>query len=298
LNDVFGVEIRNSLLPPRDLEGVTVSSSMKPFDKTYTLPAVKVHPDVQVTNAEAMDEADNIPLVSVNRSGKGRAVYLNFSFTEYFRERHYVDWSGFRELMRDVLKSHEIEAPVKITVNGQPHRCVEVVRFQDAGIQYVTLLSDEQPVPEKVPESVVRFPREAYIYDVRKGEFLGFGQEIRTHIKSARAQVYALSPYKIQELAVETESHYRQGDVVKYDVVVISGTLTPRRHCVRIDVFDPQGKVCPWYGKNLFAGYAGIGSGEISLAENDMTGRWTITAKDITSGMQQSASFVVQPKSE
>lgn len=296
LNDLLGIELSQPLLPPREMKDMPIRVPGAESGGAFMLPHAKVHPYVKLITAVPMATIDGIPLVTVNKFGNGQAVYLNFSITEYWRERHFVDWGGLHGIMKALLKSGKVEAAVNIDLGNIPHRSVEVVRFQDGGIQYVTLLSDEQPIPEEVPESVVRFPFESYVYDVRKGEFLGFKQEIRTKIIPARAQVYALSPYKVEGITVQTEAQYTQGDVVDFDIVIVSGTLTPRRHCVRIDVIDPAGNAREWYGTNLFVEHAGSGSGKIPLAENEMTGAWTIRARDITSGEQNTASFTVLPR--
>lgn len=61
---------------------------------------------------------------------------------------------------------------------------------------------------------------------------------------------------------------------------------------MRIDVIDPTGKICQYYGNNLFLN-DGSGSGEIPLALNDVPGMWTLRVKDVTSGVEKEVGFEV-----
>jgi len=181
---------------------------------------------------------------------------------------------------------------VKIITDGKPERTVEIVRFQDRNIQYVTLLSDNPSLSGSDTESIITLPQEAYVYNVREEEFLGKCREIKSRILPARAQVFALSPYKIEGFSIETEPEYHQGDVVTFQIAVVSGTLTPNRHCIHIDVIDPDGNTLDYYGQNIFI-TGGGGEGTLRLALNEKAGEWIIQAKDVTSGLRDTAVFNV-----
>lgn len=296
LNDVLGVEITKSLDPPMKINGFSVTGTVDQISKTYTLSTInQVHPFVTLSTAQEMGTVGKTPVVTINKFGKGTGIYLNFNFAEYWRDRFFGDWSGFRELMKDLLKSNGVTAPVTITTENRQDNFVEVVRFQDGSIQYVTLLSDEQPVPEIILESMVKLPHIAHVYNVREGKYLGYLNEIKTQIRPAHAQVYALVPYKVQEVSVAMQQSYQQGEKVTFQVALKTEGGLPGRHCVRIDVADPNGKICQYYGNNLFI-YNGTGSGEIQLALNDIPGVWMLRVKDVTSGVEKEMGFKVREK--
>ena len=296
LDELFGVSITNSLASPVKSKESSIISTFGKSAGTYQVPSLLIHPHVSLAGGSAVGEIENIPVGIFNKFGKGGGIYLNFSFAEYYLERNFPWWNGFRDMMRDILHENDIDAPVKITLDGEPQSAVEIARFQDGGIQYITLLNDGPPLPEDEPVSTVLLPENAHIYNSREGTYLGYRRELHTIIRPARAQVFAMVPYKVESMDVEID-HPRviPGESVSFSVALSTIGGKPGRHCIRIDVVDPDGKNCIYYGQNLFI-YKGKGKGEIPLALNEKPGMWTLQVKDVTTGLRKVTTFVIDSK--
>ena len=90
-------------------------------------------------------------------------------------------------------------------------------------------------------------------------------------------------------------TRFQQGETVSFTVALSTIGGKPGRHCIRVDVIDPEGKKCNYYGQNLFI-YEGGGNGEIPLALNEKPGVWTLQCKDVTTGVREIAMFTIEHK--
>ena len=63
-------------------------------------------------------------------------------------------------------------------------------------------------------------------------------------------------------------------------------------HVVRCDVYDPRGRWCSHYSKNLVT-EAGSGELRIPLAESDPAGAWRLELRDCVTGQRAKSKFRV-----
>ena len=80
---------------------------------------------------------------------------------------------------------------------------------------------------------------------------MGYREEITTRIKPAWAQVYALVPYKVEDLTVRIDSPIIRGEAISVSIAITAIGGAPERHCVRIDVIGPDGKIHDRYDKRF-----------------------------------------------
>jgi hypothetical protein len=68
----------------------------------------------------------------------------------------------------------------------------------------------------------------------------------------------------------------------------------PGTHVLRIEVQDPQGRLLRHYGQNVVCP-EGQGQATIPLALNDAPGQWTVTARDVATGVSNRMNLQVMP---
>jgi hypothetical protein len=260
-----------------------------------------------------------VPIVVSKTAGSGRAILLNFSVAEYIAQRaadktakpseDFPEWpagDGVRRIMRDLFSQAGIESQVSMTPE-QP--AIDVSRFRSGEIQYVGVLQKlprdpmQFTLPTKPPIQsktvALNLPKmtngqSLFIYDVRAGKYLGQTSKLTdVNLTPGVAQLYALMPYKPSGIGLSgLPPTATQGDTPAFTVRLTVGA-TSGVHCIRVVVRNPSGAAQKPYVMNLLTDSQGEARGTIPLALNDPTGRWTVSAREVVTGMSASASFMV-----
>lgn len=236
------------------------------------------------------------PGPKTHQVGKGQAVYFDRFLMDYLALRAKGDPKPILQRLGDILASAGVKPRVSIrNAAGQNPEATEVIVFRNGDIEYVCFLRDYFRVNDLSPqEATVTFPRRAHVYDVRGGRYHGEVQEIKTSIAPARAQIFALVPYRINDVAVRLDKNvYRRGDVLSYEANVETSSGKPSPHCFRMEVVDPDGQVLGHYCRNVL-GKDGACRGSINLSLNEKLGVWKLTARDVVSGATATREFVIE----
>ena len=280
LDKVFGLE-----------RGENKLSTKKVNMKFWT--EATVEPEISVTTASALEKVENVPLVIVNKYGRGYAIYLNFLMDKYKEVCEFSKGNTYRQFIFGLLFRYgNIKKKVELmTPDGRKLEKCEVCFFKDrGGIEYAGFLK-----MSKGEEGVkINFPYKAHLYDVRKKIYFGFTDTISTDISFARAKLYALLPYEIKGLNVDMKEKYRQGDIIKYHIRLEISKGSPSTHVFRLEVYDPEGNLLRYYSKNILVASGGNYKGEIPLALNEKEGNYRLVITEIVSGKRVEKKFVVR----
>jgi hypothetical protein len=286
LDEVFGIQRDAS--QPSALEEQPIRSD----DLHLEGLSLPVDRQVQLAGAAAWGSAGEIPAFLVHPYGQGQAILLNFAIEPYTALRKAGTELPLRLALEEVLSRAGIHPQVRLTTaDGKPLQAVEAVRFRHGENEYVGIIKSHYwdvmgggaVGKELTPsEAVVHLPRKAHVYDVRRKIYLGHADTIRATLHPARAELYALLPYRVAKVRVHG-GQSRVGQALGYQVSVSAEQGRAGAHVVRVTVMDPTGKERAEYACSLLA-TNGKASGEILLALNDPPGPWKIVATDVVSG--------------
>ena len=251
--------------------------------------------------------------------GKGRAYYLGASLAPIVSDRdagHRERVAGHIDLVSKLLGEIGLKPPAQV-VGGQggPALTCESVHYHAGAADYFGIvrypgapeekveLSEESGVPglEGLRADIadegsgvrVQFAEARHVYDVRAHRYLGYTDAIEADLTYGDAGIYARLPYLVERLDVSASQTVAPGQAVTFKVALsVSGEGAIGDHVATIAVYGPDGRECRAYSSRLvLPGGSGIGS--IPLALSDAAGEWRITARDVASGVEGSASFTV-----
>jgi len=239
------------------------------------------------------------PAIVVNRAGKGRTLYLNFL---YDYRCDYTDPAAqpldrtLRALLKETLAEVGIRAPLAVTADGKEQSYLEVVPCHRDKADCFFILQDylfPQGQADYHKERVrVVFPKRGYVYDMRRGKFLGLSQSVEVRLSPGDATALCLLPYEVEAVKVTGTVRARVGTTPKFEIALTASQGAPGNHVVRVEVVAPEGKRLSWYTKNLSAP-GGRAVFVLPLAVNDREGIWTITARDVLTGKTGEARLLV-----
>ena len=126
--------------------------------------------------------------------------------------------------------------------------------------------------------------REGYAYDVRKGQYLGFGSQFKLHLVPGEGSLIAFLPYRVEQLQVELPAAAKPGDSVPIQVTLKGSSADIGQHVFLMTVQKPDGNNSLEYRK-IQNSSDGRHSFTIPYALNDPKGKWLIGIQDGASGI-------------
>ncbi|MDD2708206.1 MAG: beta-galactosidase [Verrucomicrobiae bacterium] len=229
--------------------------------------------------------------------GKGKGVFLNFGMESYPDQRREGSrnqcYLGFARDLFEQTGVPRLVSPALRQKDGAPAQHCRIFSYRTApDARYYGVLRDFKcPIPEKEQTVEVVFGEKRHLYDVRKKQYLGLRDRTEVSLAECEAALLAALPYEIKGLALKpNNAELRPAELVSCTITVQAKTGTPTPHVVRLEVFNPKGKLVNCYGKNILVPAEGA-SHSFPLAWNDPVGKWTIKATDIISGREATTEF-------
>jgi hypothetical protein len=302
LDEVFGVAQAPQF---RRLEAdLRLAGTRETSGAPFAATAVVADGSLAVNSGQALGKLGASPVLVSHRFGRGHGLLLNFSLRGYLSlprkaGADFAGWAegaGYRAFLDGLMKAAGVRP--RVTVTPEAPR-VEVSRFRQGPAEYVGIVQglprDDidytnrvAPVPTGRPVTI-SFGRQSYVYDVRAGRYLGHTQTVRTTLIPGRARLYALLPYRVGAVVVQSAGQARAGAPLGFTVKV-GGSSRSAEHVVRLRVFGPEGRERPYYARNLRTGQgpaaeADRAAGTICFAVDDPPGPWEIVARDVATGV-------------
>jgi hypothetical protein len=262
-----------------------------------TLEGMLCDPSVQLAGGQAHGKAGDIPVVIVNKVGKGRAVLLNFSMAgspdplpvkprwgKY--SRFYSHWSWMRhgaapeacaELLGRLLASAGVEPALQVhNLAGGRFRDLEVRRWQNGRLRIISLFRGGIAGGED--QALLKLPEARYVYNLRSGKDLGRTASLSLTIRPDRATFLVLAPQPVPDVELKLSAgRAARGQVMRLTASVPGAAGL---HAVRVRVKTPAGEDAEWLNRELMVDGRGQGC-NLPVAFNDPTGRWTVEATDL-----------------
>jgi len=171
------------------------------------------------------------------------------------------------------------------TADGKLPQCTEMYRYVLGGAQYIGLVRDATSRAKAEGPLTLRLPAAAHVYDCRAGRYLGQLGEMTLDTAPADAAFLCLLPYHPEAMRVLAKL---EGNALHVSAD-LAGVSAATDHVFRLEITPPgaaEPSLC--YSRNLPAS-GGLLEHDATLALNDPAGRWTVTVRDIATGLSATA---------
>jgi hypothetical protein len=237
-------------------------------------------------------QATGEPAVLVLPRGKGLAVYLNFKLPQYDVQ--------MRELLRQIVARAGVRREVTVETAGgvpapalqMPPRAWELNTFRRGAITVHGFIRDFRKCEDTDPVTI-DFGRKAHVYDVRGRRYLGQVDRVPATLPPGETALYALLPYRVSGLTVKAPATVKAGEELVAQVALLASGKAGD-HVVRVEVVDPRGQSVWCYARHELLPAGGPAGLRVPTALNDAKGKWTLRVRDVLTGTEGAASFVVQ----
>lgn len=310
LDDLFGIQRRDFRVAEnngayRDLAKGSLTFREDRAVRGLEATELKVsEPGLTVSDGNALAEQGGVPAVIFREVEPGLAVYLNLSVMRYHALRDTPGKSNaMRELLRRILYRRGIGPRVQVFRGEKPFPNCERMVFRDGAAAYLSLLIngsiEQQPdgsvsitgLENAAPMDVtVQLDDRSHVYDVRRGAYLGRHSVLTVSLNPFEPLVFALLPFRAQQMEVTAEA---RGRTLNWRAKLIAEGHQPVRHVFRLETLSPSGEGIHYYSGNVESS-EDWAEGALPLASNDPSGTWTITVRDVATGLSGTARVTVR----
>jgi hypothetical protein len=301
LDDLFGVT------SPAGMEALTAQTGSGSAaidgaigDAALALEASEMtvlEPGITTASGTALAEFDGAPVLVVNEVGEGRTILLNVPIEPYNADRNADGPNAIQEMLAAAVRSAGVMPPASVTrADGSRPLSVHTVQFGSGPARYISLQQDILARGLGAQTLQVELPEPAVVYDIRAGERVGEGRvsEWETTLTREWPRVYALLPYEITGVSIDTPEAIEGGSTAEFAATVAVSAGTPQTHVVRMDVYAPGSDTAHReYSQNILC-ERGQGSANIPFALNDPTGDWRIELRDVASGVTTTRTLTLR----
>lgn len=232
-----------------------------------------------VFNAKKARQSPEGSIFSINKSGKGLAILLNFSLGMAWNNAE----GNPEQFLLSLLELANIRPAIQ--VEGIEKNDL-IIRVRDNGENQVLGLLAAFSEIGKV--ATIRLLREAWVYEANKG-LIGFGKSFESKL-DVPFKIFSLFPTKQNPplLSVSKKS-LNLGEAVTLD-----GTGLSPRGLYRLEVYGPDGVLLPDFTK-IFLGQPTGEDGVIRFALNDASGAYRLVLTDIRTGLSTTLPITTNP---
>lgn len=269
-----------------------------------------------VQGARAGETApDGTPILLEHSLGQGRVSLLNLLLTGYqevqlggvggelfaTKAGNALFCQRVREWMEGELQKAGVSPRVQATVTktGELYPAHTTLRQDGENL----LFGMVKPVMDNgtgkypmlfqdTPEEEVRviLPVEGYLYDVRKGVFLGQGNTFATNLVPGDALLVSILSRKPEGVSLQAPARVRPGVPLAL-LCALEGGAGPQ--VFRLEVVDPAGKAREEY-QQVLRGEDAQAEFSYAFAWNDPKGTWTLTVINVNTGLRESAKILLE----
>jgi len=180
-----------------------------------------------------------------------------------------------------------------VTITGsQENAGVEAHAFTFGDARLFTFLCNPEN-GKKTQKFSVKQSEPGHVYDVRRGKYLGRSKKVSVAVPRGGAAVYSSLPYQVESVEVTTLESVRPGRRLPLNFSVNAREATAGTHVVHVE-FGQIGKpgLCHYAQDVVCQG--GQGATFIPLAINEQPGIYTLSVRDVLSGVSSEARVVVE----
>jgi hypothetical protein len=220
----------------------------------------------------------------VKKFGQGYGLFLKGSPDR--RE----EWGALRQSLIEqagLRGDLEVQDPL-----GNLRTDVRSYVFDNGRAVFLGLLPDRALNNPPGEELTVKLGSLAHVYDVRRHQYLGQTDMVRTGVLPAEAKLLAFLPERIEGLNVSLSKPTGQpGDVLELQGSLLPASLKDSRMVIRIEV-TRDGQLQEAFTKNL--AFQGHFTHPLPLALNQPQGSYRVKVTEVISGYTQDVTFSSQ----
>ena len=293
LDEVFGVRHENASKPDGPAGQLTVTGTAEGLSvDTWEQGTQLSTRRVKLAGGQALGKMGDTPALIVHRFGQGKACYLNLSMAKYLDYRAEGNEAAMRERIRRILTWAGARQTIQaVTPNGTPIDKLEIFRHVVGPTTIAGFVLDA----DVSREAKITFPKAGHVYDVRKGTYLGNGQTFQVSLPHRDALLLAHVPYEVKSVTIRTNAADAGEQATVSFRIEASGKTSS--HCLRLEVISPKGEPIAHLAQNVLA-ENGTATTTIPFALNDPPGDYTISARDVTSGVTSETRLQLRPHSQ
>lgn len=296
LDDVFGIK-HSQVKPVCELRDFVVSGIIpSPVKLAGALTDLTISP--AATAVAYGKSSDGASAFICNNFGKGRAFYLNFNpaVVPFLDGRN--ELGGVRDVLKAVFSAAGKAHYVLKKADGSDLTGTEFSRFVRDGVTYLGV--------EKLGHSYEKFPMEAkfvadkksFVYDIRKGKFIGEVSEFPMTLSGLDFEFFALMPYKVEAMKLDVPAKVKRGTSLEVCAEIAVSAGKPVTHVFRVEMLPPGGwtheKLLPFPVRVLDA-KAGRLTTSFPIAFNDEPGSvWTLKVTDVATGVGKEVKITIE----
>ncbi|MFC1538219.1 beta-galactosidase trimerization domain-containing protein, partial [Candidatus Latescibacterota bacterium] len=305
LDDIFGI-IQSTERTSTEMSGTFGLINSDGISITVSdMPVVcRVDPTLKVQgSAEIIARIDEHPAVIINKFGEGRGIFLNMGINNYFGLRFRDEGKVFSDVLLMCLRKAGVKEPFVALTDDTDEKVAGAVfsLFDDGDIEYIGLLAE--PAGEDTvmtgmgPLNMIlranKIPK--YVYDIRNKDFLGAKDIIPLHLKPGRAELFALLPYRVQQLNLNLKTTVvHSGEYLEFETGIIphDTAVIPGRHVLQIQIIRADNRDISYYKHSVETGN-GKYSGNVPVGFDEKPGQWILEVTDIISGKKAEKGFII-----
>ena len=269
LNEIFGIKTGRQVfrkVKSHTLDGISIDNAVTGVVCTTGVPA-----------GSAVCKRGTAPLAIRNKN----TLYLNFE-PKYASRRE----AAFRKLIGDFLK---LDSPAKY----ETQHAVMHSYFTNGRNLYIGLLpqaafpgwqdADKKAAAKHSISGKLKLARKSHLYDVRAGQYLGYGKIFNVKTIPGDGTLLAALPCKISDVSVTAPAQINAGvtAVISAQVKTADGS-TPETSVLSMRVFNPDNQEVPEY-RQVRPAPAGKFSFRFPSSLNGK-GKWKIVIRDAATG--------------
>lgn len=229
--------------------------------------------------------------ILVRDHGGGRSVYLGGVIWKESRDDSDTI-AAVRELIEEAAETPRAFRTRYAIPLGRTGTMVYSYRRGDIRIDAV--LPPEATDRDIPVVPVIEWDETKHTYDLRREAYLGELSRLEQEVERSSPLVVARLDYRVGEVRLETPGGARRGLVLPLTCSVIDSEGSARPgHVVWVEVYDPMGNECPYYGAWLDQ-EGRRHSWRIPFALDDAPGEWRIVATDVISGVSGETTVVLR----
>jgi hypothetical protein len=300
LDGLFGVRRTRRAAPL--LKPLAVRARIGSEEVALQTPLSRLDPGIEAVNAKACGKVEAVPVLLMNAVGRGRAILLNFQLLSDNADEG--QWAAARAFLRGLYDGVRATAPVAVTSpQDEPLPFTETRLWRTGDALVIGLWRQMQcawfapasgtAAGEPVPARLA-LPEPRYIYDLRRGKFLGRVSEVDTLLRWGRANFFLALPERFGDLEVQlSPTEPRPGDTIRAEFELMGAGRSGGRQAVFAEVLDPSGQPVEWAGQVVVL-VDGRGSIAVPVAHNADPGRWRLRVTELFSREAAEAVWTVR----
>jgi len=282
-------------------------------DLEMTIQSDKVGADIRSDGARPLFLIGDQSAGFVNRHGKGLAVYFNLDVMDLAMPKNGGVDAGRTAVQfiterifsaRSLRRGYEIHwehGNPQFTVRRgwPPEQGAVVAEFVDPQARYIVFLRNGKGrlVDQPQEEATLALDEPAHVYEPRASRYAGKVKKVSLHFKRGMPHIVSLLPYAVRTVDVKVPGGAKRGAnaTIHVDIAaIVDGKNTSAgRHVLALRVYQPAGSEARWFRKNYDTPHGRLKT-TIPIALNAPTGKWSVTVRDVATGIRGKVEFQVR----